>query len=341
MFRHLFFFVFIATSLLSAADLELIKRQWKKAVANAPDYSEEMFSGRGIVIPAGGKYYLTNAYINLNLLRESGCDLPVEIWYIGEDERIPSVMNELEKLGAICKDITEYFSYPIQGWEVKIHAVMASAFEEVLLLDADNVVFQNPDFLFDAEEYLQTGALFWPDLQTIEKKNILWEVLDLYPQKVRAQESGQVVVNKSLCWLPLQLCLHMNKESRFYYQQVLGDKDTFHLSWRALGYKYYMIPHMPGVLKKHSTDFSTGYGQIQRDLEGNPLFCHTTTYNWGQRYHYKILFKYYTLPTRSIHNFNFALDHIYNDFQNRFPIFEEKCIFYLKKVREILQNPIE
>lgn len=333
----LFFFIFLFISLSDASDIELIKKEWKKAVAEAPEYPDAAYSGRGIVIPAGGKYYLTNGFINLGMLRQSGCELPVEIWYIGEKEVIPAVMRELEMMGAVCKDITQYFSYPIKGWEVKVHAIIASAFEEVLLIDADNVVFQNPEFLFDSEEYLQTGALFWPDIQTLEKKNLLWEVLELQPQKVRAQESGQVVVNKQTCWLPLQLCLHMNKESAFYYSHVLGDKDTFHLSWRALGYPYFMIPHVPGLIKKNMKDTSNGFGQLQRDFEGNPLFCHTTTYNWAQRYRYLPLFCYYTLPTQPLQAFEEGPDDIYNNFQARYPQFEIICLGFLKRVRELIK----
>lgn len=99
-------------------------------------------------------------------------------------------MKELEQMGAVCKDITEYFSYPIKGYEVKVHAIVASSFEEVMLLDADNVVYQNPEFLFDSPEYAASGALFWPDIQTLEKttscgKFSTW-TLSLYARKKAA-----------------------------------------------------------------------------------------------------------------------------------------------------------
>ena len=41
---------------------------------------------RGIVIPAGGQTYFTNAWVCLNMLRRSGCTLPVEFWYLGPSE---------------------------------------------------------------------------------------------------------------------------------------------------------------------------------------------------------------------------------------------------------------
>lgn len=335
---RLFIFAFCLFShlLYGKANINQIRREWNEAVKSTPEYPTESYSGRGIVIPAGGRHYLVNAYINLNMLREQGCQLPVEIWYIGQDEIVLPIMNMLENLNAVCKDITNYFHYPIKSYEVKVHAIVASSFKEVMLLDADNVVFKNPEFLFDTDEFIQTGALFWPDIQTFPRKNIMWKVLGLPAQIVRAQESGQIVINKELCWVPLQLCLHMNKNSEFFYKQVYGDKDTFFLSWKALNYPYTMVPHMPGVLKKSSIDDTYGYGQIQRDLLGNPLFCHTTVLNWAERNTFEPLFTYYTLPDKHIDDFRVTQETIFDNFQTRFPYFEMDCINHLKKAISFL-----
>ena len=140
------------------------------------------------MIPAGGWYYLLNAYVNLHMLRDSGCHLPVEIWYIGEKEIVPSIMKKLKEINAVCKDVTAHFPYPIKGFEVKVHAIIASSFEEVMLLDADNVVLQNPEFLFDSPHFIKKGALFWPDVQSIEQNNLLWDVLSFPQKSARSRE---------------------------------------------------------------------------------------------------------------------------------------------------------
>ena len=49
-----------------------------------------------------------------------------------------------------------------------------------------------------------------------------------------AFETGQIVVDKRRCWAELQLTMHFNEWSDFYYQHVHGDKETFHLAWRKL-----------------------------------------------------------------------------------------------------------
>lgn len=336
MFRLLLMILIMPLNALEIHDLA--KKNWKKAVASAPHYPEESYSGRGIVIPAGGWYYLVNAYVNMRMLRDSGCQLPVEIWYIGEKEIVPPLMEKLEEMGAVCKDITAHFSYPIKGFEVKVHAIAASSFEEVMLLDADNVVLQNPEFLFDSPQYIENGALFWPDIQTIEQNNLLWSVLDLPPQKLRAQESGQLVINKKRGWRPLQLCLHMNKESHFYYKHIYGDKDTFQLSWKTMGAPFHMMEHLPGVLKITRSVKSWSYGQMQRDFDGNALFCHTTTFNWAQRTNYRKLFFYYTFPTRDLNNFASEKDQIFSDFQSVYPHLEPQCLHYMKEARDLLRN---
>lgn len=54
-------------------------------------------------------------------------------------------------------------SHPSFRFQIKAAAVINSSFKEILYLDSDNVPVQDPTFLFETEEYKNTGALFWPD----------------------------------------------------------------------------------------------------------------------------------------------------------------------------------
>ncbi|KAF8976527.1 hypothetical protein BGZ52_007853 [Haplosporangium bisporale] len=51
----------------------------------------------------------------------------------------------------------------IQGWAIKPFAMLASRFEEVILIGADVFFLRKPDELFDDPGYLATGALFFYD----------------------------------------------------------------------------------------------------------------------------------------------------------------------------------
>ena len=124
------------------------------------------FNGRGIVISAGGPF-IPSAYIAVRSLRHFGCKLPIQIWHLGPQEFSKSVMPPFEKYGVTFVDSLEVRKQiPIKrlgGWENKPYAVLCSPFEEVLLLDADNMVLQDPTMLFDTEIYRTLGSLFWSD----------------------------------------------------------------------------------------------------------------------------------------------------------------------------------
>ena len=44
-------------------------------------------------------------------------------------------------------------------------------------------------------------------------------------------ESGQFVLNKRLCWQPLNLAWFYNDHSDYYYRYGYGDKHTFEVAW--------------------------------------------------------------------------------------------------------------
>lgn len=50
-----------------------------------------------------------------------------------------------------------------RGWVLKALMLYVTTFQEVLVLDADNVPLADPTYLFDCPAYLSGGSLFWPD----------------------------------------------------------------------------------------------------------------------------------------------------------------------------------
>ena len=225
----------------------------ENAAARAADFLETVppypgtFSGRGVVICAGGVRYLTCAWVLIKMLRHLGCELPIEVWYLGEDEGDTNWIDLVRPLGVTCIDAHEVrkrHPHPqLHGWQSKPYAIFHSRFQEVLFLDADNVPVRDPTFLFDEPEYIRTGAVFWPDLFFfIAADNPARESFGLPARCERGQESGQLVIDKQRCWKSLNLCNWYNEHSDFYYRYVYGDKDTFHLAWRFAGQPFAMIP---------------------------------------------------------------------------------------------------
>ena len=53
---------------------------------NPLPYPEGRFQGQGIVICGGGERYFPSAWVCMNMLRDLGCELPIELWYLGDQE---------------------------------------------------------------------------------------------------------------------------------------------------------------------------------------------------------------------------------------------------------------
>jgi hypothetical protein len=234
-------------------------------------------TGRGIVICAGGVQYFTNAWVCINRLRASGCRLPIELWYRNSKEFDKVMRTLVSGLGVECINAEEkQLLYPHRiggGWGVKAYALLYSRFQQVLLLDADNLVVRDPEFLFQGEEFLKTGAIFWPDYDhpKTDKKIAVWRSCGIRIPPEPEFESGQIVVDKTRCWKPLNLALWFNANSDFYYQYLHGDKETFHLAFRKLKQPYSLVPW-----RIHSL---TGT-MCQHDFAGQRLFQHRNTLKW-------------------------------------------------------------
>ena len=233
--------------------------------------------GKGIVICAGGVRYFTNAWVCINMLRRLGCQLPVEVWHLGKREMTEKMRRLLAKLNVRTIDAFQVRrrkpARRLNGWELKVYAIIHSRFREVLFLDADNVPVANPEFLFDCEEFRSAGAIFWPDFKQTHQNDDLeiWRSCGLRRPSEPEFESGQILVDKARCSRALQLCLWLNEHSDFYYRHIYGDKETFHLAFQKAHKSYHLIKHP--VLALDRT-------MCQHDPQGRRLFQHRNFAKW-------------------------------------------------------------
>jgi len=168
--------------------------------------------------------------------------------------------------------------YPVRilnGYEVKPFSILHCPFEEVILLDADNVPIVDPVALLHSPQYAEHGAIFWPDYGWLGPERSIWRVMGLEPRGEREVESGQIVVDKRRCWHPVLLTMWLNEHSDFFYRHIHGDKDTFHVAWRKLGQDYAMPDR--GV---HSLGSCT---MCQHDFQGNRILQHRNFAKWRLR----------------------------------------------------------
>jgi Mannosyltransferase putative len=204
------------------------------------------FSGRGIVIAGGGKYFVST-YVTVRVLRHVGCCLPIQIWHLrGEvDDVMRSLLSPYNVSWVDAEEHSDAATFRFhetwwKGWQLKPFAIAHCSFREVLYLDADCYPVRDPSNIFEWQGYLDRGAIFFPDIDA--SKGLLPAnapaVFGVSDFSEHPCESGQMVINKELCWRELQLALHYNRLADFSYRYLWGDKDTFPLAWHRLGRKF-------------------------------------------------------------------------------------------------------
>ncbi|KAF1348892.1 mannosyltransferase putative-domain-containing protein [Delphinella strobiligena] len=216
-------------------------------------------AGRGIVISgfdAVAPYIVTA----IKTFRRMGCDLPVEIFYLGDKDLGDEFRELLEALpGVITRNLRQMVAdrgWEIDGFATKAFSILMSSFREVLFLDADVLFLRNPALLFQDPAYEDTGALFFKDrlVSPSSRKKFLREIL---PKPVSAkartsyywtgessemQESGVMLIDKWKHFVSLLVITRMNGPDRNddgsdkgVYSFFYGDKETFWLGFELAG----------------------------------------------------------------------------------------------------------
>lgn len=252
----------------------------------------EKLSGDGIVIVGGGSRYFGATWINAYILRKLGCELPIQVWYLGREELDFGMESMLNDLGAKCIDARVTLGNDpriLTGWHTKVWAIMRSGFENVLFLDADNTAVEDPTFLFSCPEFLEHGAILWPDLG-YDIMPIAFKVCGLpkptglekkpgHPTGYNTVESGQLLFNLPHSWKALCAARWMNDHSDFFYRRqekgqrhpvwhFYGDKSTFLLGFESTKTSYFYRPQVDWFGTKDNGGFR------QYDPQGRPLFEH-------------------------------------------------------------------
>ena len=226
------------------AEAEHVRALAALALEEPPSYEsypEGRFQGRGVVMSAGGRLQVVNAYSTVRALRRLGCRLPVEIYYAGASEMSAQVVEVLNELGATVLDIYHSLQgadgeLPLRGFQIKAFAVLHASFEEVLWLDCDSVPASDVGKALDSSTYRAHGCLFWQDWSR-DPHWLTPDFMAAYGLEMvageRELEAGQLVLHKRRCWTPLQMVLYMNRHFAHFYRRLYGDKDTWRVAFKV------------------------------------------------------------------------------------------------------------
>ena len=251
---------------------EAFRQMFREAAEGAPEGPGSWDHPRGIVICGGGWRFFASLYVTVRQIRAHGCELPIQIWYLGDrgefDIRMQLALEPYD-VGWVCGNsfqrINQIPRRIMGGWEMKPFAALHAPFQEVICLDADSYPCQNPEVFMAHPEYQRVGAAFWPDQLRLEVGQ--WERFGLPYHDEQAFESGQYIVDKGRHYKALWLSDWLNDYSDYVYHHIYGDKDTFHLAWRLMGRECCIPTTHPGW---HEVAF------LQKDFNGQPLFVHRT-----------------------------------------------------------------
>lgn len=288
---------------MSDGDANASRETHEAFVREIPPYPTDLFAGKGVVMLAGGPFSEFGA-TSLGMLREVGSVLPAEMWYIDDDEELEGWCDELRTEGITCRKLADYIDVKAlkHPYQYKIMTMLLSSFEEMLFLDADSFPLLNPDDLFEAKQYLRTGAVMWPDYWGPTASSWTSYIIGLAPERkhmfldLKTAESGQILWNKRLHWRSLILATYYNYFGPDFYYTLIssnyagwGDKDTFPWAMRALGETFYQVPHDIVTVFHTATkdDKRTGVGMAQADPRNeeawSPMFLHNNIIKWSMR----------------------------------------------------------
>ncbi|PKY06609.1 nucleotide-diphospho-sugar transferase [Aspergillus campestris IBT 28561] len=210
----------------------------------------------GIVSSAGGSY-LPTFIVSLHLLRQTGSDLPVELFMKDSSEYEPHICEViLPPLGVKCVVLSEILTgqddaHPIEGFQLKAFAMLFSSFEKFLWLDADCVPIHNPAPILSSEPFISTGLVTWPDFWANTAAPVYFDISrqPAPPSTARqATEAGVLLLSKTTHFHTLLLAVYYNYYGPDYYYPLLsqgapgaGDKDTFLHAATALNSTFYSV----------------------------------------------------------------------------------------------------
>lgn len=245
---------------------------------------QRSFKGRGYVVCAGGKY-VKLAIHAIKVIRLLGSNLPVEVFYNGEEDINPKQHEYLAKMKNVqVHDLHKFVDAKelgLEKWDIKPFALLASSFAEAVLIDADTVFVHNPDMLFDDPGYISAGTAFfydrtlygyipgnataWIDTIIPEPLSTTIKSSRFYNRKTNYEmEAGVVLVDKSRRLMGLISTCRLNfpdfKEELHRFTH--GDKESFWLGQEMAAEPYYFIPTMSG-----------SFGMVSESDKGEKQVC--------------------------------------------------------------------
>jgi alpha 1,3-mannosyltransferase len=231
----------------------------------------------GIVIPVGIKDFRFACHLILALRTILHSTLPIQVAYVGDDDLpadkrqiLISLENSIQFLN-IASILDDEVIQIEKSWAIKPFAALASTFEKVIIMDADSVFIQPPEYLLLEAGWQETGTLLFHD-------RLLWqhgfqERHEWWKQQMKHQEPSEALL-ASLVWTEdyaeeadsgvvvldkarqpvfmglLHICWQNTKPVRdeATYKMTYGDKESWWFGLELCGVPHSFEKHYGAVL---------------------------------------------------------------------------------------------
>jgi alpha 1,2-mannosyltransferase len=239
-----------------------------RALAAGPIPDPPAMAGAGVIACGGGRYW-PGILVLVRMLRETGCTLPVQVWYRGSCEAVNP--GDVDGLGVELVDADARAAArgdnrvprgraAIGGWTAKLYALAHTDLAEVIFLDADAYPVIDPSPLLELARL--HGFSAWDEPKT---DNIRWPLVG-YTQRPGdpppSIQGGQFAIDRRACWhelvVALWVCLHADyywPEGRGAEWPLFGDQDAWRLAFALTGFR----PHILGP-----SELVRGWGYLCR-----------------------------------------------------------------------------
>ncbi|KAI9356942.1 mannosyltransferase putative-domain-containing protein [Pilaira anomala] len=252
---------------------------------------------KGIVMCVGDGQF-QHAATSVKAIRDIlDSSLPIEIFYINQYDLSKENRDYFNNIPNVkTKSIDRYINNAftrLGGWSIKPFAILASSFDQVMLMDADVFMFDKPEKFFEDEGYKKTGALFFldrtlfdnyyegkrwlksflPNYSTFVEQSRWWKTTSTHEQ-----ESGIVLMDKRKVLFGLLATCKLNDKNerdKVSYKHSHGDKETFWIGFEMSSTPYSFIKSFGAViggLGDAGADNTVCGNQLHLDSNNKPMW---------------------------------------------------------------------
>lgn len=152
-------------------DVDKMRDAHARFVSRIPELAHKLpyaNGTQGIVVAASGAL-LPVFLVSLRMLRRTGSILPVEVFMESKQNYEKEICETvLPPMNATCMILSEVLEavperLKFSRYQLKALALAFSSFDDVLLLDADNLPLEQPEHLLNSEPFVSKGFVSWPD----------------------------------------------------------------------------------------------------------------------------------------------------------------------------------